>query len=133
MGSTMATALRICFVLALMSAWITTRANPSGSLRPDYYIWSCPQAEAIVFAGVQRAVAQEARMAGSLLRLHFHDCFVNVSSSIYIQIFMISVQSYIVFLPGKINYRCPPKFLVSLEHNYNYIELMRVSKTVTIK
>jgi peroxidase len=87
----MATVLRICFVLALMTAWVTTRANPSGSLRPDYYIWTCPQAEAIVFSGVQRAIAQEARMAGSLLRLHFHDCFVNVSNSIYLQIFMISV------------------------------------------
>lgn len=76
----MAAALRFCFfcfVLELMSAWVSTRANPSGSLRPDYYLWTCPQAEAIVSAGVQRAVAQEARMAGSLLRLHFHDCFVN--------------------------------------------------------
>ena len=85
-----------------MSAWVSTRASAHGSLRLDHYQWICLQAEAIVLAGVQRAVAQEARMAGSLLRLHFHDCFVNVSSSIYIQIFMISVQSYIVFLPGKI-------------------------------
>eukprot|EP00253_Pinus_taeda_P015244 PITA_15244 len=76
-GSTMAVVLRFCFVFALMSGWVTSGANPSGSLRPDYYLWTCPQAEAIVFAGVQRAVAQEARMAGSLLRLHFHDCFVN--------------------------------------------------------
>ena len=76
----MAAALRFCFVLALMSSWVSTRANPSGPLRPDYYLWTCPQAEAIVFAGVQKAVAQEARMAGSLLRLHFHDCFVNVSN-----------------------------------------------------
>jgi peroxidase len=77
----MAAALRFCFVLALMSAWARTRANPSGSLTPDHYLWTCPQAEAIVFTGVQRAVAQEARMAASLLRLHFHDCFVNVSNS----------------------------------------------------
>jgi peroxidase len=73
----MAAALRFCFVLALMSAWVSTRASAHGSLRPDHYQWICPQAEAIVLAGVQRAVAQEARMAGSLLRLHFHDCFVN--------------------------------------------------------
>lgn len=73
----MAAALRFYFVLTMMSAWVSTRANPSGPLRPDYYLWNCPQAEAIVCAGVQRAAAQEARMAASLLRLHFHDCFVN--------------------------------------------------------
>jgi len=73
----MAAALRLCFVLALMSAWVSTRASPHGSLRHDHHLWTCPEAEAIVFAGVQRAVAREARMAASLLRLHFHDCFVN--------------------------------------------------------
>lgn len=73
----MAAALRFFFVLTMISAWVSTRAHPDGPLRPDYYLWTCPQAEAIVFAGVQRAAAQEARMAASLLRLHFHDCFVN--------------------------------------------------------
>jgi hypothetical protein len=55
-----------------MSAWVSTRASDHGSLRPDHYQWICPQAEAIVLAGVQRAVAQEARMAGSLL-IQKHD------------------------------------------------------------
>lgn len=73
----MATALRFCFVLALMTVWVSTSANPQGALQPDYYQWTCPQAAAIISAGVQRAAAQEARMAASLLRLHFHDCFVN--------------------------------------------------------
>lgn len=72
----MATALRFCFVLALMTVWVSTSANPDGALQPDYYQWTCPQAAAIISAGVQRAAAQEARMAASLLRLHFHDCFV---------------------------------------------------------
>nr|GMD76534.1 peroxidase 40 [Ipomoea batatas] len=38
---------------------------------------SCPEAEAIVFAWVERVVSEDPRMAASLLRLHFHDCFVN--------------------------------------------------------
>ncbi|XP_057475395.1 peroxidase 40 isoform X2 [Actinidia eriantha] len=38
---------------------------------------SCPEAEAVIFAWVQRAVSDDPRMAASLLRLHFHDCFVN--------------------------------------------------------
>lgn len=38
----------------------------------------CPEAEAIIFSRVQEAVLEDSRMAASLLRLHFHDCFVNV-------------------------------------------------------
>ncbi|KAL0538048.1 hypothetical protein IC582_027042 [Cucumis melo] len=35
----------------------------------------CPEAEAIVFSWVQTAISEDPRMAASLLRLHFHDCF----------------------------------------------------------
>ncbi|KAL0874066.1 hypothetical protein Bca101_023771 [Brassica carinata] len=38
---------------------------------------SCPEAESIVYSWVENAVIQDPRMAASLLRLHFHDCFVN--------------------------------------------------------
>jgi peroxidase len=45
----------------------------------DYaYRTACPDADAIVRAAVEKAVAADPRMAASLLRLHFHDCFVNV-------------------------------------------------------
>ncbi|CAA2972930.1 peroxidase 72-like [Olea europaea subsp. europaea] len=48
----------------------------AGYLYPQYYDRSCPQAQEIVKSIVAKAVAKEARMAASLLRLHFHDCFV---------------------------------------------------------
>ncbi|XP_002987837.2 peroxidase A2 [Selaginella moellendorffii] len=38
---------------------------------------SCPQVFSIVRQGVDRAFSREQRLAASLLRLHFHDCFVN--------------------------------------------------------
>ncbi|XP_075487529.1 peroxidase 72-like [Primulina tabacum] len=45
-------------------------------LYPQFYDRSCPRAQQIVYSIISRAVAREARMAASLLRLHFHDCFV---------------------------------------------------------
>ncbi|KAL0290586.1 UNVERIFIED_CONTAM: Peroxidase 72 [Sesamum angustifolium] len=47
-----------------------------GYLYPQFYDRSCPRAQEIVKSIVAKAVAKEARMAASLLRLHFHDCFV---------------------------------------------------------
>lgn len=45
---------------------------------PQFYDLSCPKAKEIVKSVVAKAIAREARMAASLLRLHFHDCFVKV-------------------------------------------------------
>lgn len=48
-------------------------------LQIDLYKNSCPEAESIIYSWVENAVSQDSRMAASLLRLHFHDCFVNAS------------------------------------------------------
>ncbi|KAG6384956.1 hypothetical protein SASPL_153779 [Salvia splendens] len=53
-----------------------SQSSNGGSLSPQFYARSCPQAHQIVHSVVSRAVAREPRMAASLLRLHFHDCFV---------------------------------------------------------
>lgn len=50
--------------------------SPSYGLFPQFYQFSCPQAEDIVMSVLEKAIAKEPRMAASLLRLHFHDCFV---------------------------------------------------------
>ncbi|GLJ14607.1 hypothetical protein SUGI_0236460 [Cryptomeria japonica] len=62
----------LCIVLLLCSTVIVY-----GQLSPSFYARSCPQALPIVRAAVRQAVAKERRMGASLLRLHFHDCFVN--------------------------------------------------------
>jgi len=47
-------------------------------LSPNYYDYSCPNALSTIKSVVEAAVQKENRMGASLLRLHFHDCFVNV-------------------------------------------------------
>nr|AFK39797.1 unknown [Lotus japonicus] len=46
-------------------------------LTTDFYNSSCPSLLKIVRREVKKALMNEMRMGGSLLRLHFHDCFVN--------------------------------------------------------
>ncbi|KAF8042217.1 hypothetical protein BT93_A0745 [Corymbia citriodora subsp. variegata] len=59
--------LLLCFLLGTASAQLSS----------TFYSTSCPSALSIIKSGVNSAVSREARMGASLLRLHFHDCFVN--------------------------------------------------------
>ncbi|TVU33220.1 hypothetical protein EJB05_25010, partial [Eragrostis curvula] len=45
-------------------------------LSPTFYATSCPRLEATVRATMIQAINAESRMGASLLRLFFHDCFV---------------------------------------------------------
>ncbi|KAL3732442.1 hypothetical protein ACJRO7_029160 [Eucalyptus globulus] len=49
----------------------------SAQLSIFYYTETCPDLFPTVKSIVQEAIAKEARMGASLLRLFFHDCFVN--------------------------------------------------------
>lgn len=51
-------------------------ASASAQLSPTFYATSCPKALDTIKAAVTAAVKKENRMGASLLRLHFHDCFV---------------------------------------------------------
>ncbi|KAH7669301.1 Class I peroxidase protein [Dioscorea alata] len=59
-----------CFVL------MTFTMSIDAKLTPNYYSKSCPPALPIIRAVVGEAIAKERRMGASLIRLHFHDCFV---------------------------------------------------------
>ncbi|KDO38145.1 hypothetical protein CISIN_1g048203mg, partial [Citrus sinensis] len=45
-------------------------------LSPTLYDATCPSALNTIRMGIRNAVSRERRMAASLMRLHFHDCFV---------------------------------------------------------
>jgi peroxidase len=57
---------------------LATTASSSKGLSPNYYDYVCPKALPTIKRVVEAAVYNERRMGASLLRLHFHDCFVNV-------------------------------------------------------
>ncbi|XP_021827792.1 cationic peroxidase 1-like [Prunus avium] len=71
-GSCTATNIKISFSLFLFLVGVA-----SAQLSPTFYSTSCPNALSTIKSAVDSAVSSEARMGASLLRLHFHDCFVN--------------------------------------------------------
>ena len=52
----------------------------AGPLWTSFYSKRCPSVQGIVRAGMASAVAAERRMGASILRMFFHDCFVNVGA-----------------------------------------------------
>lgn len=45
-------------------------------LSSTFYDGTCPNALSTIRTSIRQAVSRERRMAASLIRLHFHDCFV---------------------------------------------------------
>lgn len=50
-------------------------------LSSTFYDSACPNALSTIRTAIRTAVSKERRMAASLIRLHFHDCFVQVITS----------------------------------------------------
>ncbi|GLT59330.1 hypothetical protein SLA2020_321560 [Shorea laevis] len=71
MASDRSLQIQIFVLLALAATAFST------TLSPHFYDGVCPQALPAIKRVVEAAVAKERRMGASLLRLHFHDCFVN--------------------------------------------------------
>ncbi|XP_028808627.1 peroxidase P7-like [Neltuma alba] len=64
-------------LLVLVLAVFTNPAFSTTPLSPNFYDQSCPNALNTIKRVVAAAILKETRMGASLLRLHFHDCFVN--------------------------------------------------------
>ncbi|CAN1240704.1 Peroxidase 4 [Linum grandiflorum] len=72
MASSSGVVISLAVVMLLLLA-----GSSDAQLLTNYYSKSCPKLHQAIFPVVQAAVRKEARMGASLLRLHFHDCFVN--------------------------------------------------------
>ncbi|KAJ0088729.1 hypothetical protein Patl1_32940 [Pistacia atlantica] len=62
-------AAKICLALMLHQA--------QAQLSATFYATTCPNVSTIVSNVVQQALQSDTRIGASLIRLHFHDCFVN--------------------------------------------------------
>ncbi|KAK4363566.1 hypothetical protein RND71_018807 [Anisodus tanguticus] len=65
------TAVLLFFLVSLMAG------SSSAQLTTGFYSKSCPKLYETVKSVVRSAIQKETRMGASLLRLFFHDCFVN--------------------------------------------------------
>uniref|UniRef100_A0A151UHV1 peroxidase n=1 Tax=Cajanus cajan TaxID=3821 RepID=A0A151UHV1_CAJCA len=58
-------------------------------LSSTFYDGACPNALSTIRSVIRSAVSEERRMAASLIRLHFHDCFVQVRALVLLLIYIL--------------------------------------------
>ena len=62
----------------ILGCLLLQASNSNAQLRPDFYFRTCRQVFDIIGNVIVDELSSDPRIAASLLRLHFHDCFVNV-------------------------------------------------------
>lgn len=75
MASIVSSFSKFCLTLFLL---VLFHGSTNAKLSTNFYSKSCPNLLPTVKSIVHSAIMKEARMGASLLRLFFHDCFVNV-------------------------------------------------------
>ncbi|XP_010444341.1 PREDICTED: peroxidase 71-like [Camelina sativa] len=79
MGSVRSLCLFITFLSCLISSvhgQAAIRPGPVTGTRIGFYATTCPTAETIVRNAVNAGFSSDPRIAPGILRMHFHDCFV---------------------------------------------------------
>jgi len=74
-------AVKVAAAFIFMLFFLSTACQ--AKLSSTFYHKSCPKAESAIRTAIRTAIARERRMAASLIRLHFHDCFVQVFWKLY--------------------------------------------------
>ncbi|KAF4380580.1 hypothetical protein G4B88_008731 [Cannabis sativa] len=104
----LSSSLKIIVNLAIVFVVFTrTSFADDDDLSSGFYSKSCPKVFSTVKSAVHSAISNERRIGASLLRLHFHDCFVNGHTQLGKQDVQLSETEYtmrailIVHLPNK--------------------------------
>ncbi|KAG4142068.1 hypothetical protein ERO13_D06G111800v2 [Gossypium hirsutum] len=67
-----------CIIATLFFALLLPPGSfPATTLSPSFYDETCPTVFSIIRGIIEQALLSDPRIGASLLRLHFHDCFVN--------------------------------------------------------
>lgn len=83
-------------------------------LSMNYYIFNCPFVEPIVRSTVASALQSDPTLAAALVRMHFHDCWIQVLRS------FLSLHSHYINLPFRV---------CDCWNNLKYIGMWRVYPT----
>jgi peroxidase len=85
--------LAVCALLAVVALHGAAEAQ---QLSASYYDGSCPNVYSTVRRVIQQARVSDPRILASLIRLQFHDCFVNVRTNTIIPIIMHAAPLYVI-------------------------------------
>ena len=79
-SSSVAMTKRCCLHLGTLLSLLAALLSATACLDFRFYDRTCPSAEAIVQQTVAAAFRNDSGVAPALIRMHFHDCFVRVST-----------------------------------------------------
>ena len=77
---------------------VLTMFRAAEALSMNYYIMRCPMVELIVKDTVNRALQSDPTLAAGLIRMHFHDCFLQVPFLLLVRLFCGFVSDMLYFI-----------------------------------